>query len=644
MRPVFNRGSCRLGAVVVAVAAGSAISASGGGVPPALTRAFEFPVSLGSAVTGPLVRPIGTAPSLTFRQGTVAVGALPVPLPAPLARVRRLRNQSPFFLPTSDSAPHARLLLIGVVDAQGTPVTNTGNHFSIDGEVSPGSTVTPPPFVIPFDITDGMAYVDAALPIQPQLDAAAFAEVTAVSVSDPRGQVFGVLGFRVASPAATPTPSLSSTPGTTPSPQVGHCFAGPDCMGPSFHAPQNVCCHFTRSGANAALATSWCPPDQFDPSTGSCPANACAACGNQIPTPTPGTNGCGTGPACNGSCTGTCPDGTVAAGTCRPSIFNGPIVLPGSPPQIPSDLCQCVLNCTQPPTPTPGTCGTVAQCGGPCSFGCSDGTVVRGHCTVLVIDPPGQVGQPFGPTCTCIADCPSPPSPTPGACGAGNACQGTCTATCADGTTAIGTCVDVRPVSGAVPTTCTCVAACNQQPTPTPQCASVPCGGTCAIIPLCLPGAACPNVVIAGECRIDASGSCQCQPGSPPIATPLPICHTDADCTDDDACTNDHCVNGVCEHACICLNASGTPACCPGPAALCARPCGADASGVCGGVCPTGAACESVFAADGLCRCVSDVGGPCGGNILALRPVCASGLICKQSLPDIAGVCVKPSG
>jgi hypothetical protein len=160
---------------------------------------------------------------------------------------------------------------------------------------------------------------------------------------------------------------------------------------------------------------------------------------------------------------------------------------------------------------------------------------------------------------------------------------------------------------------------------------------------------------------------------------PPPPCHTDADCDDGNPCTADRCVNGMCEHACVCLDGTGAVSCCPGPAALCVRPCGmdangvcggvcpaanevctasgttcactpippscgADAAGVCGGTCPTGATCESLpTAATPTCRCVSGLGGPCGGFVFPPPPVCAPGLVCQQTNPDVPGVCVNPT-
>jgi len=135
----------------------------------------------------------------------------------------------------------------------------------------------------------------------------------------------------------------------------------------------------------------------------------------------------------------------------------------------------------------------------------------------------------------------------------------------------------------------------------------------------------------------------RCPPPPPPSTTtttlPGQMCQTDADCDDGNGCTHDACVNGACVHVCICLSPEGALTCCPGPAALCVRPCGSDAAGACGGTCPSGASCESLPGAT-TCGCVSGVGGPCGGNLFVPPPVCAAGLVCQQTNPDATGVCV----
>jgi hypothetical protein len=149
-------------------------------------------------------------------------------------------------------------------------------------------------------------------------------------------------------------------------------------------------------------------------------------------------------------------------------------------------------------------------------------------------------------------------------------------------------------------------------------------------------------------CVGPGGGASCCGPGplcvSTTTTTMPPACTSDAQCDDGDACSVDRCLNGACQHACICASPQGGLTCCPGPSALCVRPsCGLDSSGTCGGACPGASACEPLpVPADPTCRCVSSVGGPCGGNILSLPPVCAPGLVCEQSNPDVTGVCEAP--
>jgi hypothetical protein len=210
-----------------------------------------------------------------------------------------------------------------------------------------------------------------------------------------------------------------------------------------------------------------------------------------------------------------------------------------------------------------------------------------------------------------------------------------------------------------------CVRACKGFPDP------VGClGGCAAAAETGAAGCAASFDACVGRCR-PSTTTTTTLPGQP--------CTSDMQCDDGDPCTADHCDNGVCDHACLCLDASGAPNCCPGPSNLCVKPCAADASGVCGGICPdanetctasggscacmpiasacgvdaggmcagtcpTGAACEPAsVAGTSPCRCVSGLGGPCGGNISPLPPICGPGLVCQQSNPDVTGVCVQGS-
>src|SRR6185369_1420865 len=102
-------------------------------------------------------------------------------------------------------------------DASGHPVSLSGSQALIDVVVSPSTAATsPPPFVIPFDITDGTAFVDAQLPIQAASDGSVRVQVLGVTVVDPDGQPFGVLGFALSRARPTPVPRPTPTPGGAP--------------------------------------------------------------------------------------------------------------------------------------------------------------------------------------------------------------------------------------------------------------------------------------------------------------------------------------------------------------------------------------------------------------------------------------------
>ena len=204
----------------------------------------------------------------------------------------------------------------------------------------------------------------------------------------------------------------------------------------------------------------------------------------------------------------------------------------------------------------------------------------------------------------------------------------------------------------------------------TPRCAAPPfkgtcfdlLGGACTTRPCgegldCLPNetcvAMCPPPPPAGKCFATVDGACSDEPCGPdhPCRQPNEFCNPaclgspgactiDADCDDGNGCSADRCVDGTCQHVCLCVGPQGSSTCCPGPAALCTRPCSADPTQACGGACPPGASCMELPGAD-TCTCVSPLGGPCGGTIF-VPTVCAPGLMCKQSHPDATGVCVEP--
>jgi hypothetical protein len=201
-----------------------------------------------------------------------------------------------------------------------------------------------------------------------------------------------------------------------------------------------------------------------------------------------------------------------------------------------------------------------------------------------------------------------------------------------------------------------------------PACGSPPPTGTCfdLVSRKCTPEACdpdhpclpnqfcettCPPPPPTGRCFVTVDRQCSdevCGPGMPCVnpneicdpQCPAPgACTSDADCDDGDPCTADHCADGTCTHGCICLSAAGAPACCPGPAAMCAQPCGSDAAGTCGGVCPADETCEPSPAAAGACGCVStcipfftpgctqtsDCCQPCGNGTIAPCAVCLQG-------------------
>lgn len=277
-------GSSRRAFILALAASGLLLVGHGGQAaspPPQMLRSFAFPAMFANGLTGDLVVPAGSTTGLRFEIGKVAIGELPLPLPDN-ARRRGRRPRGREFVRPADLGSHVRLLLTGVVDGDGRPVTNTGNEIVIDAVVSPSSAANgAPPFVIPFDITNGMAFVDALLPVQPTPDGSVRVQVLGVTVMDPGGQPFGVLGFQLKPARATPLPRATPTPGEAP-PAEGQCFVGPDCTGGSFPASQVRCCRFASRLDGTPLAPAWCPPDQFDPSTGLCTGNACVPC---APTP-----------------------------------------------------------------------------------------------------------------------------------------------------------------------------------------------------------------------------------------------------------------------------------------------------------------------------------------------------------------------
>ncbi len=233
-------------------------------IPNGLGRAFNFPLSFFNGVSGDLVAPAGGLTTLSFGTGKVAIGELPL---LPEHMNRRLRGMAAGRLSRSAGAgPRVRLVLTGVVDRVG-PVTNGGNQLIVDAVISPGSAaLTPPPFTFAFDIRGGNALLDAALPIQQLVDGPVRIQVVGVTVADPDGQPFGVLGFEL--PAVSPSPS----PTVTPTPVVSPAADG-SALTPSCPARQCFDTITFRCTGQACGPDAHCPlPNQFcDASGRRCP-------------------------------------------------------------------------------------------------------------------------------------------------------------------------------------------------------------------------------------------------------------------------------------------------------------------------------------------------------------------------------------
>jgi hypothetical protein len=233
---------------------------------------------------------------------------------------------------------------------------------------------------------------------------------------------------------------------------------------------------------------------------------------------------------------------------------------------------------------------------------------------------------------TCLGTCGPPTTTTtiPAACQRDQDCDdgNSCTADICSGGACQHACMCVGPAGAA-----TCCPGPGLCPPPVGRC-FVTVDNQCTDEP-CGPGQPCrnPNEI----CRPD------CLTATTTTTLPQGGCTTDADCNDGNPCTADRCINGTCDHVCICVGAAGASTCCPGPSALCIRPCGVEPTGTCGGFCPGGATCEA-FRPGSVCGCVSGLGGPCGGNVLGSPIACDAGLVCKQTNPDATGVCVdQPS-
>jgi hypothetical protein len=184
-----------------------------------------------------------------------------------------------------------------------------------------------------------------------------------------------------------------------------------------------------------------------------------------------------------------------------------------------------------PNTPAPGECALACD-GRACVTHCPDGATVDGFCTNLTID----TGCACSTTCTTpsVTPAPTPSGPTGICCQTLVGAAPQCTTLSPFSNQAYQFCLGIGVPYLAPPFDCnqqtgTCEEAPPTPPTPTrspppaatptPQCASEPCGGACVSCPFCPPGQSCNGpVCLVGTCQM-VSGSCACVAG---ILTPSP--------------------------------------------------------------------------------------------------------------------------
>lgn len=193
--------------------------------------------------------------------------------------------------------------------------------------------------------------------------------------------------------------------------------------------------------------------------------------------------------------------------------------------------------CAPPATPTPGPCANLASCNGSCTLTCADGTTVAGQCA-----------SDANGACQCSAVC---AAPTP--CGAGE-CFDTLTGSCTGQSCGPGLhCSLPDEICDVGGQRCPC-----QPPPPLPHghicCQCKDHGPACIdfsyveVQPICPPGC---ETFLGQEC--DAAGA---------ACVALTPCATDHDCDDGNDCTVDRCTASGCTHDCVCV---GPAACGPGP-------------------------------------------------------------------------------
>ena len=133
----------------------------------------------------------------------------------------------------------------------------------------------------------------------------------------------------------------------------------------------------------------------------------------------------------------------------------------------------------------------------------------------------------------------------------------------------------------------------------------------------------------------DACGAGSCTPPTTTTTTPPPGCGSDLDCDDGNGCTDDRCVDGKCQHQCLCVAPDGSASCCPGPAAQCPSPswfytCG---DPVCGG--------HRDHPDVPMCGGGETPGASCAPEGVSCDPgdLCNRLLVCAPSDPTHGGLC-----
>ena len=198
---VRRNGAMSVAAVALCGLVWGAPPARAGEAPARFLRSFGFPANSANGVMADLVVPAGSTTGLGFDIGKVAIGELPVLAPSDEVRGAGRRRPARHFLRASTPGTQIRLLLTGVVDGDGNPVTNTGNRVIIDAVVTPtNAAVTAPPFIVPFNITNGIGYVDTLLPVPAPPGGRVAVQVLGVTLVNPAGDAFAVLGFQLTPP------------------------------------------------------------------------------------------------------------------------------------------------------------------------------------------------------------------------------------------------------------------------------------------------------------------------------------------------------------------------------------------------------------------------------------------------------------